>query len=61
MTGIEHEARIDGIIAGAGGIVLQLTLGAITPDEIAELYRIKGLPVDVRIRRCEGDSEAKVD
>ena len=61
MTGIEHEARIDGIIAGAGGIVLQLTLGAITPDEIAELYRIKGLPVDVRIRRCEGAAEAKVD
>ena len=55
--GIEHEARIDGIIAGAGGIVLQLTLGAITPDEIAELYRIKGLPTVVRIRRCEGGEE----
>ena len=48
-----HEATIDGIIAGMGGITLQLRLGAITPDEIAELYRIKGLPVKVSIRRCE--------
>ena len=56
-----HEATIDGIIAGMGGITLQLRLGAITPDEIAELYRIKGLPIEVRIRRCEGDGGGAED
>lgn len=56
-----HEATIDGIIAGMGGITLQLRLGAITPDEIAELYRIKGLPIEVRIRRVEHGSDTADD
>lgn len=58
---IEHEGTIDGIIAGNRGIVVQLSLGTITPDEIAELYRIKGLPVRVRVRRVEHGSDTADD
>ena len=55
---IEHDATIDGIVVGPKGIVLQLSLGPITPDDIADLYRVKGEPVVMRIRRAgDGDDE----
>ena len=55
---MEHDARIDGIVVGPKGIILQLSLGPITPDDIADLYRVKGQEVVVRIRRVgDGDDE----
>ena len=53
---MEHDATIDGIVVGPNGIILQLSLGPITPDDIADLYRVKGQEVVVRIRRADDGS-----
>ena len=55
--GIEHDASIDGIVVGPKGIILQLSLGPITPDDIADLYRVKGEPVVVRITKEADDAD----
>ena len=58
---MEHDATIDGIVVGPNGIILQLALGPITPDDIADLYRVKGQEVVVRIRRADDGSLSEHD